>query len=166
MAWSECPSSLEKYVRLITASISTRLKNIEETEKAKRVVAEGRQEQRKKVNNDEEHLVASRCAFEPVANPTIYLTSRQSTDRTSKRNQTLIFSEMRNSKRWGCRRKMNTLGEITRNPLKWRLTKWQVLSAWSEPERSLSPFAFRLWSASRSGCGSNHNICDSQLLYQ
>ncbi|KAF7352437.1 hypothetical protein MVEN_01208300 [Mycena venus] len=39
---------------------STRLKNIEETEKAKRVVAEGRQEQRKKVNNDEEHLVASR----------------------------------------------------------------------------------------------------------
>jgi len=39
---------------------STRLKNIEETEKAKRVVAEERQE-RKKTNNDEEHLVASRC---------------------------------------------------------------------------------------------------------
>ena len=40
---------------------STRLKNIEETEKAKRVVAEERQE-RKKTNNDEEHLAASRCA--------------------------------------------------------------------------------------------------------
>lgn len=39
---------------------STRLKNIEETEKAKRVVAEERQE-RKKPSNDEEHLVASRC---------------------------------------------------------------------------------------------------------
>ena len=39
---------------------STRLKNIEETEKAKRVVAEERQE-RKKGGTDEEHLVASRC---------------------------------------------------------------------------------------------------------
>lgn len=38
------------------------MKNIEETEKAKRVVAEERQE-RKKTNNDEEHLVASRCEF-------------------------------------------------------------------------------------------------------
>ncbi|PPQ68276.1 hypothetical protein CVT26_006191 [Gymnopilus dilepis] len=38
---------------------STRLKNIEETEKAKRVVAEERQE-RKKGGTDEEHLVASR----------------------------------------------------------------------------------------------------------
>ncbi|KIK67672.1 hypothetical protein GYMLUDRAFT_54449 [Collybiopsis luxurians FD-317 M1] len=38
---------------------SARLKNIEETEKAKRVVAEERQE-RKKSSNDEAHLVASR----------------------------------------------------------------------------------------------------------
>lgn len=45
-------------------SNSTRLKNIEETEKAKRVVAEERHDRdRKKVNNDEEHLVASRCKF-------------------------------------------------------------------------------------------------------
>ena len=44
----------------LTLLDSTRLKNIEETEKAKRVVAEERQE-RKKSNNDEEHLVASRC---------------------------------------------------------------------------------------------------------
>ncbi|KAJ7223911.1 hepatocellular carcinoma-associated antigen 59-domain-containing protein [Mycena rebaudengoi] len=44
----------------VDLGMDTRLKNIEETEKAKRVVAEGRQEQRKKVNNDEEHLVASR----------------------------------------------------------------------------------------------------------
>jgi len=36
------------------------LKNIEETEKAKRVVAEERQERRKAVANDEEHLVATR----------------------------------------------------------------------------------------------------------
>lgn len=39
---------------------SARLKNIEDTEKAKRVVAEGRKD-RPKVNNDEEHLAASRC---------------------------------------------------------------------------------------------------------
>ena len=39
---------------------STRLRNIEETEKAKRQVAEERKE-RKKVNTDEEHLVATRC---------------------------------------------------------------------------------------------------------
>jgi hypothetical protein len=39
---------------------STRLKNIEDTEKAKRIVAEERQD-RKKPNNDEEHLAASRC---------------------------------------------------------------------------------------------------------
>jgi hypothetical protein len=30
-------------------------------------VAEGRQEQRKKVNNDEEHLVASRCMSSPFS---------------------------------------------------------------------------------------------------
>ena len=41
--------------------VSARLKNIEETEKAKRVVAEERQERRKAVANDEEHLVATRC---------------------------------------------------------------------------------------------------------
>ncbi|KAJ7724859.1 hepatocellular carcinoma-associated antigen 59-domain-containing protein [Mycena metata] len=44
----------------VDLGMDTRLKNIEDTEKAKRVVAEGRQEPRKKVNNDEEHLVASR----------------------------------------------------------------------------------------------------------
>ncbi|KAJ7771158.1 hepatocellular carcinoma-associated antigen 59-domain-containing protein [Mycena maculata] len=44
----------------VDLGMDTRLKNIEETEKAKRVVAEGRQEPRKKVNNDEEHLAASR----------------------------------------------------------------------------------------------------------
>ncbi|KAF9480669.1 hypothetical protein BDN70DRAFT_856365 [Pholiota conissans] len=43
----------------VDLGMDTRLKNIEDTEKAKRVVAEGRQE-RKKTNNDEEHLVASR----------------------------------------------------------------------------------------------------------
>ena len=44
-------------------SISARLKNIEETEKAKRVVAEERQERKKAVSNDEEHLVATRCKW-------------------------------------------------------------------------------------------------------
>lgn len=39
---------------------STRLKNIEETEKAKRVVAEDRKD-RPIANNDEDHLAASRC---------------------------------------------------------------------------------------------------------
>ncbi|KAF8914257.1 hepatocellular carcinoma-associated antigen 59-domain-containing protein [Gymnopilus junonius] len=43
----------------VDLGMDTRLKNIEETEKAKRVVAEERQE-RKKTNADEEHLVASR----------------------------------------------------------------------------------------------------------
>ncbi|KAG2013216.1 hypothetical protein CC2G_010151 [Coprinopsis cinerea AmutBmut pab1-1] len=43
----------------VDLGMDTRLKNIEETEKAKRVVAEERQE-RKKVNPDEEHLVATR----------------------------------------------------------------------------------------------------------
>lgn len=43
----------------VDLGMDTRLKNIEETEKAKRVVAEERQE-RKKSNNDEEHLAASR----------------------------------------------------------------------------------------------------------
>lgn len=41
---------------------STRLKNIEDTEKAKRVVAEDRKD-RFKIPKDEEHLVASRCTF-------------------------------------------------------------------------------------------------------
>ena len=40
---------------------SIRLKNIEETEKAKRAVADARRERRH--NNDEEHLVATRCKF-------------------------------------------------------------------------------------------------------
>lgn len=39
---------------------SARLKNIEETEKAKRLVAEGRQE-RKKTADGEEQLAATRC---------------------------------------------------------------------------------------------------------
>ncbi|THV08231.1 hypothetical protein K435DRAFT_771786 [Dendrothele bispora CBS 962.96] len=43
----------------VDLGMDTRLKNIEETEKAKRVVAEERHE-RKRTNNDEEHLVASR----------------------------------------------------------------------------------------------------------
>ncbi|KJA29730.1 hypothetical protein HYPSUDRAFT_231504 [Hypholoma sublateritium FD-334 SS-4] len=43
----------------VDLGMDTRLKNIEDTEKAKRVVAEERQE-RKKTKNDEEHLVASR----------------------------------------------------------------------------------------------------------
>lgn len=39
---------------------STRLKNIEETEKAKRVLAEERKD-RKRTANDEEHLTSARC---------------------------------------------------------------------------------------------------------
>ncbi len=45
---------------LTTGIYSTRLKNIEETEKAKRIVAEERKE-RKKPADDEEHLAAARC---------------------------------------------------------------------------------------------------------
>ncbi|KAF9236233.1 hepatocellular carcinoma-associated antigen 59-domain-containing protein [Melanogaster broomeanus] len=43
----------------VDLGMDTRLKNIEETEKAKRQVAEERKE-RKKTSNDEEHLVATR----------------------------------------------------------------------------------------------------------
>ncbi|KAG5639669.1 hypothetical protein H0H81_005852 [Sphagnurus paluster] len=43
----------------VDLGMDARLKNIEETEKAKRVVAEERQD-RRKPNNDEEHLAASR----------------------------------------------------------------------------------------------------------
>ncbi|KAG5340420.1 hypothetical protein C0989_001660 [Termitomyces sp. Mn162] len=43
----------------VDLGMDARLKNIEETEKAKRVVAEERQERRKPIN-DEEHLVATR----------------------------------------------------------------------------------------------------------
>jgi hypothetical protein len=39
---------------------STQLRNIADTERAERQVAEERKEH-KKVNNDEEHLVATRC---------------------------------------------------------------------------------------------------------
>ena len=45
---------------LSNSFISARLKNIEETEKAKRIVAEGRQE-RKKLADGEEQLAATRC---------------------------------------------------------------------------------------------------------
>ncbi|KAG6841849.1 hypothetical protein C0991_006256 [Blastosporella zonata] len=61
----EVDLGMEYVMALISASQrltlrqSTRLKNIEETEKAKRVVAEERQD-RRKPNNDEEHLAASR----------------------------------------------------------------------------------------------------------
>ena len=48
--------------------ISNRLKNIEETEKAKRTVDENRQ-QRKKAKTDEEHLVAQRCMYSPSFSP-------------------------------------------------------------------------------------------------
>ncbi|KAH9482490.1 Telomere length and silencing protein 1-like protein [Psilocybe cubensis] len=43
----------------VDLGMDARLKNIEDTEKAKRVVAEERQD-RKKVNKDEEHLISSR----------------------------------------------------------------------------------------------------------
>ncbi|KAI0080800.1 hypothetical protein K474DRAFT_1589006 [Panus rudis PR-1116 ss-1] len=45
----------------VDLGMDTRLKNIEETEKAKRMLAEERKErERKKVNDDEEHLAATR----------------------------------------------------------------------------------------------------------
>ncbi|KAF8076734.1 hepatocellular carcinoma-associated antigen 59-domain-containing protein [Lyophyllum atratum] len=44
----------------VDLGMDARLKNIEDTEKAKRVVAEERQDRKKPSNNDEEHLAASR----------------------------------------------------------------------------------------------------------
>ena len=58
MAWSAC--AVVCYWCYTDRGGSSRLRNIEETEKAKRQVAEERKE-RKKVNTDEEHLVATRC---------------------------------------------------------------------------------------------------------
>lgn len=51
----------------LTSPHSVRLKNIEETEKAKRIVAESKQERKKA--GDEEHLTASRCKYTSSAYP-------------------------------------------------------------------------------------------------
>ncbi|KAI0724892.1 hepatocellular carcinoma-associated antigen 59-domain-containing protein, partial [Fomitopsis betulina] len=45
----------------VDLGMDTRLKNITETEKAKRVLTEERKERPKKAANDEEHLAAARC---------------------------------------------------------------------------------------------------------
>ena len=45
-----------------TELFSTRLKNIEETEKAKRIIAEERNDKRR-ANDEEAHLSAARCAY-------------------------------------------------------------------------------------------------------
>lgn len=50
--------SCQSYYTLLNFFYSARLKNIEETEKAKRMISEDR---RKKHANDEEHLAAARC---------------------------------------------------------------------------------------------------------
>lgn len=42
---------------------STRLKNIEETEKAKQALTQARKDRQKRQNDDEEHLSAARCTF-------------------------------------------------------------------------------------------------------
>jgi len=56
------PTELCRFLHAdIHAFFSARLKNIEETEKAKRQVTEERKERKKVVENDEEHLVATRC---------------------------------------------------------------------------------------------------------
>lgn len=44
---------------------STRLKNIEETEKAKQALTQARKDRQKRQNDDEEHLAAARCTFAP-----------------------------------------------------------------------------------------------------
>ena len=80
---------------------STRLKNIEETEKAKRLISEQRKERMKA--DDEAHLAAARCM------PSVFDCScawnaddvLQSTDRTSRPSRTLTSCEMPNWKLWG-----------------------------------------------------------------
>lgn len=46
---------------------STRLKNIEETEKAKQALTQARKDRQKRQNDDEEHLAAARCTFAPCS---------------------------------------------------------------------------------------------------
>lgn len=57
----------------LTQNCSARLKNIEETEKAKRQVAEERKD-RKRPANDEEHLAAARCEELPFTHRHLVLT--------------------------------------------------------------------------------------------
>ncbi|KAJ3800392.1 hepatocellular carcinoma-associated antigen 59-domain-containing protein [Lentinula aff. detonsa] len=59
----------------VDLGMDARLKNIEDTEKAKRVVAEERSERKKPYNNDEEHLVASRCKSHLLYRPNLKMKS-------------------------------------------------------------------------------------------
>jgi hypothetical protein len=106
---------------------STRLKNIEETEKAKRVVAEDRKG-RPKLNNDEEHLAASRC--EPYlvlfSGTQTHWVISQSIGQISNKNLMLIFYAMRNWKQWGYLLKKKLREIITVEGIKWQQTRWYV----------------------------------------
>ena len=102
--------------------LSTRLKNIEDTEKAKRVVAEERQE-RKKVNNDEEHLVASRCKLTSCYTESIPH-HIQFTGQIQEQNRTQISSGMPNLRPWACRPKTIPQEDLTKRGLKPLLMKW------------------------------------------
>lgn len=106
--------------RLADISNSTRLKNIEETEKAKRVLTEVKE--RKKESNNEEHLVATRCKtllfiLEPSAH------SSQSIDRTSNKNPIPTSCVMQRWKLWVYAQKIMS---HTRNKpgIKWLPTRW------------------------------------------
>ncbi|KAG6845428.1 hypothetical protein H0H87_009335 [Tephrocybe sp. NHM501043] len=88
----------------VDLGMDARLKNIEDTEKAKRVVAEERQD-RRKPNHDEEHL---------------------STVQISKRSRILTFYETPSWKRWDCPLKTTNRDNPIMKGNKWLLTKWFV----------------------------------------
>lgn len=111
---------------IITSCTSARLKNIEETEKAKRVVAEERQD-RKRTNNDEEHLAASRCelVFVSPLSQSLKIILKF-IDQTSKQNPTRTFYETPSWKLWVCLHKTTNPDIQTMRGHKWRPMNWSA----------------------------------------
>lgn len=158
MAWSASSPSFYRPVPIWLTHLlldSTRLRNIEETEKAKRQVAEERKE-RKKVNTDEEHLVATRCTsllhISFCARVSYLFSHRvvQFTDRTSNKGQTRKSCVMPSWKRWGCLRKKTVNRGMTSR--RWQRMNLYVALKPSWRSWYVADACPRSWNGSRNGC--------------
>ena len=110
------------HVSLYSQLCSARLKNIEETEKAKRMIAEQRKDKQRQLD-DEAHLAAARCKHEhlPVVLPAL-LTRAQSTGPIPRPSQTRTSCEMPSSRQWASIPK-TTRSDDPSTGHKWRQTK-------------------------------------------